>query len=197
GLAAVVRNFHVGEFWHGGNPFTPSYQDLLEQVNRRGITIRELGAGDRFVRGTTTLLALWPPVGPAARFSSQGPTHDDSLVMRISDGEGSVLLPGEISGKIEQELLDSGFPLEARTLQVAHAGSKNSSSSEFLRRVLPRVALISADGGGRSGQQSSDALERLRMVGAQVYRTDLDGAVTVKMQAGSISVHTYRASPTD
>lgn len=197
GLAAVVRNFHVGEFWHGGNPFTPSYQDLLEQVNRRGITIRELGAGDRFVRGTTTFLTLWPPVGPATHFSSQGPTRDDSLVMRISNGEASALLPGEISGNVEQELLGSGFPLEARALQVAHAGSKNTFSSEFLGRVLPQVALVSAEDGGRSGQQRSDALERLRMAGAQVYRTDFDGAVTVKMQAGSISVHTYRASPTD
>src|SRR5579859_19366 len=197
GLASVVRNFYVGEFWHGRNPFTPSYQDLLDQVKRRGITIRELGAGDRFVRGATTLLTLWPQVGRADDFSSQSSSHDDSLVMRISNGESSALLPGEISGNVEQELLRSGYPLEAHTLQVAHSGSKTSSSSEFLGRVLPQVALVSAEGGGRSGPQSSDALERLRMAGAQVYRTDLDGAVTVRMQAGSISVHTYRASPTD
>jgi competence protein ComEC len=226
-LAAVVRNFHVGEFWHGNNPFTPSYQDLLEQVQRRGITIREVGAGDRFERAGTSVCILWPPDEQKANtlqdgsspptsngeeqaitefdglgqqraaLTSRAPAHDDSLVMRISNGEASVLLPGEISGKVEQELLRSGFPLEGRTLQVAHSGSKTSSSSEFLGRVLPLVALVSAEGGGRSDQQSSDALERLRMAGAQVYRTDLDGAVTVKMQAGTISVHTYRASPTD
>jgi len=133
---------------------------------------------------------------PAA-LTSSAPTHDDSLVMRISNGEASVLLPGEISGKVEQELLRSGFPLEARTLQVPHSSSKNTLSSDFLERVSPRVALISAEGGGRYDQQNSVATERLRKAGIQVYRTNIDGAVRVEMRAGSILVHTYRASPTD
>ena len=196
-VTTVARNFHVGEFWHGNNPFTPSYQDLIEQVKRRGVTIREVGAGDRLVRGATTVLTLWPPRGRPGDFPSGAPSHDDSLVMRISSGEASVLLPGEISDKVEQELLRSGFPLESRTLQVTHSGSKTSNSTEFLARVLPQVALISAEDNGRSHSQNSAAIDRLRMAGAQVYRTDLSGAVTVEMQAGSITVHTYRASPTD
>jgi beta-lactamase superfamily II metal-dependent hydrolase len=219
----VVGNFQVGEFWHGRNPLTPSYQDLLEQVTRRGITIREVAAGDRFERAGTSVWVLWPlgeqkanTLNPPklngeeqaitefgdlgrqrAELISRVPAHDDSLVMRISNGEASVLLPGEISGKVEQELLRSGFPLQARTLQVPHSGSKNSSSMEFLEQVSPRVALSSAEGGTRFDQQNSDAIERLRKVGAQIYGTDLYGAVTVEMQAGSILVHTYRASPTE
>ncbi len=227
GLAAVIRNFRVGEFWHGRNLSTPAYQDLLEEVHRHSITIREVAAGDRFVSGETSALILWPPDeqkakvvaegsgppnsigeeqaiteigGPSLRrggLSSRTPAHDDSLVIRISNREASVLLPGDISGTVEQELLRSGLPLESRTLQVAHHGSKISSASDFLARVLPQVALMSAEPGGRLDSPSPESLERLRLAGVQVYRTDLDGAVTVEMQGRSISVHTYRTSPTD
>ena len=197
GLASVVRNFAVGEFWHGMNQATPSFQDLLEQVRRREIPIREMAAGDRVDRGSSSVLTLWPPQGGNSNVSTRGSTLDDSLVVRISSGEASVMLPGDISGKTEQVILSSGFPLESRVLKVAHQGSKNSSTSEFLDHVSPQVALVSAESGGRYNLPSPETLGRIRAAGARVYRTDLNGAVTITMRAGSVSVHTYGTSPAD
>jgi len=183
GLPAVVRNFRIGEFWHGEDAATPEYLALLDQVRRRGIPMRKLAAGDLIARGGAAIRILWPPLGHQP---SSVPSNDDSLVVRISYGPASVLLPGDISRQVEQALMASSVPLEGQVLKVAHHGSKASSSAEFLARVRPRVALVSAEYGGLGNLPNPEVLENLRAAGAQVFRTDLNGAVKVEVTGRSL-----------
>jgi len=194
GLAAVVRNFRVGEFWHGANAPTPAYQALLGDVQRRGISMRQLIAGDRLPLGKTNVEVLWPPAGRAL---SPGPSNDDSVVTRISSAEGSVLLPGDISDRVERELVSRGVPLDARLLKVAHHGARTSSSAEFLSQVSPSIALVAAEGRSPPNLPSPEVLHRLRTAGARTYRTNTDGAVTVTMQKSLLTVRAYGGSPAD
>lgn len=194
GLAAVVRNFRIEEFWHGPNPLTPAYQALLEQVLRCRIPVREVVAGDLIVRGATSFRVLWPP---AARPVSSLPSNDDSVVMRISNGEMSALLPGDISGEVEQGLARSAAVLKSQVLKVAHHGAGSSSGAEFLARVSPRVALVTAESGNAATLPNPGTLERLRTTGARIVRTDLEGAGTVAIERSSLSVCTYGAAPAD
>jgi len=194
GLAAVVRNFRVGEFWHGANASTPAYQALLGDVQRRGIPMRQLVAGDRLPLGKTDVEVLWPPAGRAL---SPSPSNDDSVVIRISSAEGSVLLPGDISDKVERELVSRGVPLDARLLKVAHHGARTSSSAEFLSHVSPSIALVSAEGGSPLNLPSPEVLDRLRTAGARTYRTNTAGAVTVTMKSSLLTVRAYGGSPAD
>jgi len=194
GLAAVVRNFRVGEFWHGANPPTRAYQALLGDVQRRGIPMRQLVAGDRLPLGKTEVEVLWPPAGRAL---SPGPSNDDSAVMRISSAEGSVLLPGDISDKVERELVSRGVPLDARLLKVAHHGARTSSSAEFLSQVSPSIALVAAEGRSPPNLPSPEVLDRLRTAGARTYRTNTDGAVTVTMKSSLLTVRAYGGAPAD
>ncbi len=195
GLLAIVRNFRVGEVWQGGNSFTPANEGLMEAIQRLGIRIREMTAGDIVTRGTTSIQVLSPARG-SGMLSASGSVGDGPLVLRISDRGTSALLLGDSSAKLERELAGSSFPLESQVLKVARQGSKTSSTREFLGRVLPQVALVSAEGDGR-GEPSHEMLGGLRSIGARVYRTDFSGAVTVVMDGGSIGVHTYGAAPDD
>lgn len=197
GLGSVVRNFHVGEFWHGKTPFTDSYRDLLEEVGQHGVRTREVAAGDRFERGVTSISILWPPQDPAPESAARSKSYDNSLVLRVSSGEASVLLSGGMSEKIEQALLLSGSLLKSHTMGIPVYQPRTSSASEFLERVSPRVALVSDEAGDRLKPGSLDVLARLRTGGAQVFGTDIRGAVTVEMHGDSISVHTYRTSLAD
>ncbi len=194
GLAAVVRNFRVGEFWHGANPLTPAYQALLEEVRQQGITERRVAAGDLIVKGTTSIRILWPPGGQP---TSAAISNDDSVVMRISNNEAAALLPGDISSKVEKALLSSGVPLKSTLLKVARHGAKASSSPEFLARVSPRAALVTPETGNPIKLPNPETLDRLRATGARILRTDLEGAVTVEMRDSSLSVHSYRTSRAD
>ena len=193
GLFAVVRNFQISEFWHAANSATPAYLGLLERVRQKGVAERTLAEGDELERGAAIVRALWPP---RSWRPSGLPSNDDSLVLRLSYHGASVLLPGDITAEVEQALLASGEPLESQVLKVAHHGSNSSTSTEFLARVNPRVAIVTGGSGGFGNLPSPATLERLRARGIQIFRSDVDGATTVQMRDSS-SIHVtqpYRAS---
>jgi len=188
GLAAVVRNFRVGEFWHGPNPATPPYEALLEEARQRGIPVRQVAAGERFAHRGASIAVHWPP---AAHPLGEAPSNDDSVVLRIGNGEGHVLLTGDISDRTEKELLAAGIPVTSQVLKVAHHGAMSSSSPDFLARVRPQVAVVTAESGGLSNLPNPVTLDRLQAAGARIFRTDLDGAVTVTMRGSSLAAQRF------
>ena len=188
GLAAVIRNFQVGEFWHGPTPSTPAYDTLMRQADRQGIPARQMAAGDRIPLGSASVEVLWPP---RDRPLASAPSNDDSVVMRVSAGEAAVLLTGDISQEVEGELLRSGARLNSSVLKVAHHGAKGSSSPEFLARVGASVALIGSEGGTEVSLPAVETLDRLKAAGVQTLRTDLQGAVSVNLTGSQLAAHAY------
>lgn len=192
GLAAVFRNFRVGEFWHGKNSMTPSYLKLLQEADRLGIKDRQLAAGEAFDWGGARIEILWPPEG---RPVGSGPADDDSLVIRISASEGSVLLTGDIGADSEKELVREGAPLRSQILQVPAHGARTSSTPAFLERVNPSIAIIT-QASGRSGEPpSAETLARLDAARARFYQTQQDGAVTVEISNGRLTAQSFAGAP--
>ena len=64
--------------------------------------------------------------------------------------------------------------------KVGHHGSKNALDDEEAAVLSPRIALVSAGARNRYGHPASDTLLRLTEAGAELYRTDLQGTVTVR-----------------
>ena len=185
GLSTVAENFHVGEFWHGEVVPNPSYEELTQSLQRRGVRIRQVAAGDVVFHGSTSVQILWPPAKPSW---SRNASPDDAVVVRIVDGEGTVLVPGDISSAVERQLVNSIAQLAGRVLKVTHQGAKSYSSPEFLARVSPQVAVVT---GESSSLPNPETLARLRSVGARVLRPEMDGAVTVEIKGSALTVHTY------
>jgi competence protein ComEC len=73
----------------------------------------------------------------------------------------------------------AGDRLRSSVLLAPHHGSRTSSSEEFVRAVAPEAVLISCGGRPGSGMPHPVVLERYRTQGAQVWRTDRDGALRV------------------
>ena len=122
-------------------------------------------------------------------------TNDRSCVVRISTAGASVLLTADIESKSERELL-AAVPdkLRAQVMLVPHHGSRTSSSSEFIERVNPDIAVIAAGYRNRFGHPKDDVLDRYRALGSRIYRTDYDGALLLTMAPdGGIAVQRYRA----
>ena len=132
---------------------------------------------------------LWPPDrGPVDQAS-----NDDSLVLRLSDGNVRFLLAGDIQKHVEESLTRDRAPLAAGFLKVPHHGSKTSSTEAFLAAVAPRVAVISVGEVNPFGHPSEDVVERYENDGVRLLRTDRDGAVTALTDGQSLSVHAYAA----
>ena len=70
-----------------------------------------------------------------------------------------------------------GVILESDVLKVAHHGSKTSSSSAFVSKVNPDIAVISVGESNRFSHPSPEILANLLEYGIQVRRTDKEGTI--------------------
>jgi len=124
--------------------------------------------------GNTCLEVLHPP---ADYHPGAGASNDDSLVVRLTCGEASLLLTGDLEREGELLLLSSHAPLRSDLLKVAHHGSSSSTSDAFLDAVRPSAALISVGEGNLFKHPSERILRRLAIRSVRVLRTDRDGAI--------------------
>ena len=185
GLASVLKNFDVGEVWVGGSGSHPAYRTLLALARERGIPIRHCNAGERFDRGGVRIRVLWP------QESESG--EDGSLILRLEWKDTGVLLSSDIREPVERRLLAGLESKPLEILKVARHGARVASGEEFLAHLRPSIALITAGGSRPYGLPSSDTLSRLRRMGAEIYRTDRDGAVTLRSNGDSLRVTTFRS----
>jgi competence protein ComEC len=192
GLATIFKNFKVGEFWHGSNAPSPAYDALLEQVWARDIREKTLAAGEVISFGDARIRILSPPAQPLV---SGGSSEDNSLVMRVSRGEASVLLAGDMASDLQRRLSASQSPLRAPALFAAVQGADSLLLPEFLARISPRVAVASVENEISDEQPEAAENEPIQRAGTRFLNPDEAGAVTVEIQGSSLSVRTYGENP--
>ena len=109
-------------------------------------------------------------------------------VIRISGEEESMeeesiedeRIEGQIEEKRPQNKMGANHTeTELTILKVAHHGSKNSTSEEFLKAANPKLAIISCGEGNRYGHPHEETLERLEKVDIPWFCTKDYGAITV------------------
>ena len=105
--------------------------------------------------------------------------NDDSIVLEIVYGDVAVLLLGDVGAEVERSILPQLTPARHRILKVGHHGSRTSTSQELLEHWRPQIALISCGRGNTFGHPAPEVLRRLDAIGARIYRTDLDGQITI------------------
>lgn len=126
------------------------------------------------------------PAAAAGRASR----NDRSCVLRVATQGSSMLLTGDIERTAEAEMLN--HPMKSEVMLIPHHGSRSSSSREFIAAVGPRWAVVAAGYRSRFGHPSAEVLARYRAAGAAVMRTDLDGAVHVRLGRQGLQVSNER-----
>lgn len=117
-----------------------------------------------------------------------------SCVLRISDGQRTALLVGDIEQPQEARLLADAAPLKTDLLLVPHHGSKTSSSAAFLDATQPALALVQAGYRNRFGHPAAPVRARYderhipvidtAHCGAATWRSDQPGAVRCERVEG-------------
>ena len=111
-------------------------------------------------------------------------TNDMSCVVKISNAHGTVLLTSDIEALSEQALLARhADQLRADVLIAPHHGSRTSSTPGFIAAVGAPQVIFPVGYRNRFGHPRPDVVERYRQSGAQMHRTDLEGALTVSLAA--------------
>ena len=184
GLAAALAYFPA---YHVYSPVTEAstkcFKDFVKYTQQQGLQVEVPAVGTTWPLGGATVTM----VGPVAQYSD---TNDTSIVLRIEYGSTSFLLTGDMEKTAETDLVNSGVNLRADVLQVGYHGSSTSTGYLFLNSVLPEMAVISCGVNNKYGHPHEETLSILRDAGVDVYRTDLQGTITIGSDGQNYTVGT-------
>ncbi len=156
------------------------------------VPVDVLKTGEAFRAGDLSMTCLWPAAEPPREDG-----NELSMVLALSYRDFDMLFTGDLGQEEEPCLLENmaafcpGRNIEI--LKVAHHGSRNSTSREFLETVRPSFALISAGRNNHYGHPHAETLKRLEEAGSMVCTTQEAGAITVSVnkEGNSFSVEKY------
>jgi len=195
GMIAVLKNFRPMELWIGLLPPSQALENVVTTAQALGIKVVRHWEGDEFALGGATVQVLFPP---RDWFVGAKPQNNDSMVLRVSYGDSSVLLEGDAEKQVERRLAalhhpnanllaNSGANPAANLVKIGHHGSNNATTPELIAWAKPQFAIISVGSGNSFGLPRAEVLARLADAGARVYRTDLDGAVSFYLDGHSVT----------
>ncbi len=131
---------------------------------------------------------------PGNQTFSKNSNNNQSVVLRISYREFSILLTGDIEAEAMQALLDDGQLTPTTIVKVPHHGSKGSLLPEFYQQTQPRYAVISVGANNLFGHPHPNTLAMLKQQNIQLLRTDQDGAVIIFSDGKKMFIHRTRTA---
>ncbi|MCD8146551.1 MAG: DNA internalization-related competence protein ComEC/Rec2 [Clostridiales bacterium] len=105
--------------------------------------------------------------------------NNSGLSALVWDESFEVLITGDMDSETELLLAEEKNLSAVDVLVVGHHGSRYSTGETFLSIVQPETAIISVGANNSYGHPTQETLDRLAAAGCTVYRTDLQGNVTV------------------
>jgi competence protein ComEC len=189
GAPSILGEFRPRHVWEGiaVPPFEP-LQALRTAAQAVGATWSNVRTNDRTAIDGVDLIVRHPDPPDWER---QRVRNDDSIVLELRWHDISVVLTGDIGRSVEGTLKTTIPAAAIRIVKVPHHGSLTSSTPEFLAALAPQIAIVSAGRANHFGHPVPEVIRRYQDVGAKVFRTDEDGAVTVDTDGHSVDVHTF------
>jgi competence protein ComEC len=151
----------------GGEPLAG---DIARLAAAKGIRLITITRDTRFTCGETSL-TLFAPLG-------SDDENERGLSVLCTENGFDALITGDINMALENRLVASARLPDIELLIAGHHGSKHSTGDALLAAVTPEAAVISV-GWNTYGHPAPETLQRLANAGIAVYRTDLNGSVTI------------------
>jgi competence protein ComEC len=115
-------------------------------------------------------------------------SNDNSCVLKITTGESSALLTGDIEKNGEAWLVKHAhLELKTNILLAPHHGSRTSSTLPFVRLTNPEYVVFSTGYLNRYQFPRADIVARYTERGVKTYNTAVDGAVTFKFDKNNLT----------
>lgn len=105
--------------------------------------------------------------------------NEKSMVLKMKYLKVTGLFTGDAQASYEETYEKEGEKIDF--LKIAHHGSKNATSAEFLKIANPKIAFVSAGVKNRYGHPSKEVLDRLKDGNVLLYNTQDCGQITMKI----------------
>ena len=156
-----------------------NYKKFIKLAQEKKIKVIVVEAGDVInIEKDIKLKVLWPD---SKNKINENVLNNNSLVCKLEYKNFSIMLTGDIEEIAENAILNkyknNAKILNANILKVAHHGSKSSSTEDFIKAVMPEIALIGVGKDNSFGHPSDGTIERLNKIKCKILRTDENGEI--------------------
>lgn len=157
-----------------------TYTSFQSAVTDAGKTVYHPTAGSDYQLRD----AYFTVVGPIKSYTD---SNNNSIAIRIVNGDNSFLLTGDAETQSEEDMCRSGLNLYSDVICPGHHGSSNATTSLLLAYTQPTWAVISVGAGNDYGHPHQATLQRLADAGVTVLRTDEHGTIVARSDGKDIS----------
>jgi beta-lactamase superfamily II metal-dependent hydrolase len=187
GMDQVLNDFKVEHFVDSGFPYTSkTYENMLTTIDKKNIPFEVAKKGDEIEFDPAVDIEV---LNPDVEYTDE--LNENSVVLKVSYGKISFLLMGDAGLETEEALMDEGYDLDSDILKAGHHASQSGSGEEFISLVSPEISIIEVGAGNDYGHPHKEVLERLQKA-SRVYRTDLDGTISVSTDGLTYTVTTEK-----
>ncbi|MFH0840877.1 MAG: MBL fold metallo-hydrolase [bacterium] len=171
GLNQVIQRYNVGQILMTGVVHnTPTYEEWLKLIKIKQIPVKIIEYPQQIIVDDLVLDLLYPQESLLNQEVKS--LNNSSIVLKLKYQGTDILFMGDAETEVENELLSSQIDLSAQILKVAHHGSKDATSKEFLEAVQPDFAIISVGADNQFNHPSLRTIMRIAETGTEILRTD-------------------------
>ncbi len=190
-IPGLLERFSVGTIYVSPVMFRrmpDAVKELRDSIERRGVPLREIYAGQRLAAGADTKVEVLHPTTKGV----YGSDNANSIVLLIEYAGRRVLLTGDLESPGLDDVL-AEEPLDADVVLAPHHGSPRSNPGKFADWCSPEHVVIS--GSKPLGDEAviESVKDSFRLRGAEVFHTAEDGCVTVEIVESGIAIKTTRS----
>lgn len=194
GLISVLDKYEVTTFLMGpeGNQsavFLALEKRLAALMQDKKIIVKNVYTNDKISLGQIKMVVVWPEkTWVSEKLGSNGGNilgvqstklklNQFSLVFLLTYDQKTVLLMGDADQSVQNRIVDVYSLMPLDILKFPHHGSKTGMSEEFLKKIKPKIGVISV-GKNSYGHPTAEALDLLKKEEVVIRRTDLEGDIS-------------------
>lgn len=192
-MSRVIEEYSVGEIImpHLSDKDIPNsryFEKFLDACDAHKTKVTEAEIGRKLEIGSAE----------AEIISPNGESYDDvnnySVGIILTYGMNSFFMAGDAEALSEKEMLKTGRIHDVDVYKAGHHGSSSSGSAAFLKVIKPEISVICCGVNNSYGHPSQKTLKALKKYSTEIYRTDLNGSITIHSDGTRLTVTPERES---
>ncbi|MGD9676787.1 MAG: DNA internalization-related competence protein ComEC/Rec2 [Vulcanibacillus sp.] len=178
GYLSIVDNLKIGLFIaEKGFPRTDRGVKLYNKLVENNTKIVTIDSVEAITLDKNSQL-IFIPTG--VDYSDKENNQSFAIILNIYDTR--ILFSGDIERIGEENILEKNLLSAIDILKVGHHGSNTSTSEQWLETLQPEEAVISVGKNNHYNHPAQEVLQRLINIGTNVWRTDIDGAIILRVK---------------
>lgn len=182
-MASIINSFEINNFYAPKKySVSKSFEEMIIALKDNNLKIIPAKSNVNFSLGKNAKCEIIAP-----NSNTYEKTNDYSVILKLTYGDTKFLFTGDAEKVSEREVIYNEFDINCDVLKVGHHGSNSSSSPEFLKKITPKVAIISCGKNNNFDHPHKETLSNLKKFKCRIYRTDIEGTIILMSDGKNIS----------